>query len=99
MTDLTYAEALEQVARAIHASRDGAHDYRKYKSDPRIAEAYRKDAVAAICTIASILAEPTEAMTLAGTGLYPRERDFASWQDWHKQYQAVLAASPLYEVK
>ena len=38
---------IEAAARAIFADREGKWDYAKYRSDPRIAEAYRKDAIAA----------------------------------------------------
>ena len=39
---------IEDVARAIFSERNGKWDYSKWRSDPRIAEAYRKDAAAAI---------------------------------------------------
>lgn len=41
-------ETLERIARAIFAGRDGEWNYNRYRRDPRIAEAYRKDAQAAI---------------------------------------------------
>lgn len=41
----------ETVARAIFTARNGRWDYAAYRSDPRIAEAYRKDADAAIAAM------------------------------------------------
>ena len=44
-------ELIEKVARVIYTERNGKWDYREYRSDPRIAEAYRKDAKAAIAAM------------------------------------------------
>lgn len=41
-------DARERVARAIYTARNGRWDYNAWRSDPRIAEAYRKDADAAM---------------------------------------------------
>lgn len=44
-------ELVERVARAIYEARNGAWDFYAYKADSRIAEAYQKDAKAAIKAI------------------------------------------------
>jgi hypothetical protein len=44
-------ETVEAMARDIYTKRNGKWDYNAYRSDPRIAEAYREDAKAALAVL------------------------------------------------
>ena len=96
---MTHDELVEKVARAIHASRDGligGASYAKYRSDRRIGEAYRRDAVAAIAVIHEVMDDARPEMVNAGAKalLGVCETRFAGVVA-DDVIEAALAASPL----
>lgn len=105
MTDITYSEAVELVARAICKAElfdpDAVMDAGQEQLNWCL---FADDARAAIAAVADVLKEPTEAMNAAGASARHSkacdgEYEVVGRLNAETAYRAMLAASPLhYEV-
>lgn len=94
-------DIVEGLARAIYTTRNGKWDYNAYRADPRIAEAYRKDAQAALTHMQPIIAPLVGALDKAKTelwwcanqlGMDWKDREWVSTSSVGRAYTAAAEA-------